>query len=447
MTIQYHPHGEPAAEIAESIEHGIREGALASGDPLPAIRQLANELGVSPGTVAASYRLLGIRGLTASDRRRGTWVRELRKEDGALARRVISVPAGVTDCSTGNPDPALLPDPLALLASLPYRPGSYGSPTCDDALMTETRRRFASEGVPAEHSTCSFGALDAIGRILSSNLAPGDRVAVEDPGWAALIDVVERLGFLTIPLPLDSSGPTTDGVWQALAAGARAIVVTARAQNPTGAAVSPTRADELRALLSRYPGRLVIEDDHACGLVEVPLAPVVGTTGRYGFVRSVAKGYGPDLRLAVVAGDTATISRLEQSISMGAGWVSHLIQQLVLALWNDPGVADQLELASRTYRERRSALCAQLGERGIDVTAPTGLNVWVPVGDEATAVSALLANGWLVAPGNRFRIRSAPAIRVTTSALPVERAAELAGAIATARASAGARGRRADSGG
>jgi DNA-binding transcriptional MocR family regulator len=447
VTLQYQPTGGTAAAIAESIEHGIRDGALASGDALPPIRQLASGLGVSPGTVAASYRLLGVRGLTASDRRRGTWIRELRTEDMTFARRAIPVPDGVTDCSTGNPDAALLPDPLSRLASMEYHPASYGSPVADPELIAEARRRLAGEGVAAEHVTCSFGALDAIGRILSSNLAPGDRVAVEDPGWAALIDVVERLGFLTVPLPIDPEGPTTDGVWQALAAGARAVVVTARAQNPTGAAISLQRAGELRALLARYPGRLVIEDDHACGLVEVPLAPVVGTTGRYGFVRSVAKGYGPDLRLAVVAGDPATVTRLEQAISMGAGWVSHLVQQLVLAMWNDADVSDQLTRASVTYRERRSALCEELGRRGITVTAPTGLNVWIPVGDEATAVSALLAGGWLVAPGNRFRIKSAAAIRVTTSALGVERAPELADAIAAACASAGGRGRRADSGG
>jgi len=444
---QYQPTGTTAAEIAESIEHGIRDGDLASGDSLPPIRQLAGELGVSPGTVAASYRLLGVRGLTSSDRRRGTWIRELRKEDTGSGRRAVPLPAGATDCSTGNPDPALLPDPITLLASLEYRPAKYGSPVADPGLITEARRRFSGEGVPAENVTCSFGALDAIGRILSSNLAPGDRVAVEDPGWAALIDVVERLGFLTVPLPLDPEGPTTEGVWQALAAGARAIVVTARAQNPTGAAISAARAGELRALLSRYPGRLVIEDDHACGLVEVGLAPVVGATGRYAFVRSVAKGYGPDLRLAVVAGDPSTVTRLEQSIGMGAGWVSHLVQQLLLAMWNDSGVAGQLDRASATYRQRRSALCEELEQRGITVMAPTGLNVWIPVGDEATAVSALLASGWLVAPGNRFRIKSAPAIRVTTSALPIERAAELADAVAAACASAGARGRRADSGG
>lgn len=447
MTLQQYPSGRTAAALAESFERSIREGSLAAGDSLPPIRQLARELGISAGTVASSYRVLSTRGLTTSDRRRGTWVRELRKEDLTPARHMIPIPAGVTDCSTGHPDPSLLPDPLAVLSNLAYEPASYGTPAAHDGFIAEACRRLERDGVPATHASVSFGALDAIGRVLASTLARGDRVAVEDPGWAAGIDMVERLGYVTVPLPMDTEGPTTDGVWHALAAGARAIVITARAQNPTGAAISRARSGELRAVLDRYPGRLVIEDDHACGLVEVPLAPVVGPTGRYAFVRSVAKGYGPDLRLAVVAGDAATIGRLEAAVTGGAGWVSHLIQQIVLAMWTDSSVTQQLEEASTRYRERRSALCDELGTRGIDVRAPTGLNVWVPVDDEGTTASALLARGWLVAPGRRFRIASPPAIRVTTAALPTERAAECAEAIAAACAAAGSKGRRGGSAG
>jgi DNA-binding transcriptional MocR family regulator len=334
-----------------------------------------------------------------------------------------------------------------MLAHLAYEPASYGSPVAHPGFIAEACRRLRGDGVPSEHATVTFGALDAIGRVLASNLAIGDRVAVEDPGWAALIDMVERLGYVTVPLPLDAEGPTTDGAWRALAAGAQAVVLTARAQNPTGAAISPARSQDLRTVFARYPGRLVIEDDHACGLVEVPLAPVVGPTGRYAFVRSVAKGYGPDLRLAVTAGDAATIGRLEAALAAGAGWVSHLLQQIVLAMWNDAAVTRQLEGASTLYRERRSALCDELAARGIDVQAPTGLNVWVPVDDEATATSAMLASGWLVAPGGRFRIASAPAMRITTAALVVEQAAACAESIAAACASADSKGRRAGSAG
>jgi hypothetical protein len=60
--------------------------------------------------------------------------------------------------------------------------------------------------------------------------------------------------------------------------------------------------------------------------------------------------------------------------------------------------------------------------------------VWVPVADEATVARRLLEAGWAVLPGDRFRLRSRPAIRVTVSALDVADAPGLAGDIEAATA-------------
>jgi DNA-binding transcriptional MocR family regulator len=419
----------------------MHDGQVGAGDLLPPIRQLAHELSVSAGTVAAAYRLLGNRGLTVSDRRRGTRARPLRAESAGQMRGSAAVPAGVVDCSTGAPDPALLPDPLGLVGRFAYTPATYGTPPVHPPLAAVARHRFTMDGVPGDQVVCTFGALDGIGRVLATNLAPGDRVAVEDPGWAAVVGQVEQMGLVTVPVAVDQEGPRPEQMWQALAGGCRAAVVTSRAQNPTGAAITASRAVDLRAVLARYPGCLVVEDDHACGLVEVPLHPVVGGTGRFAFVRSVSKGYGPDLRFAVVTGDPATVGRLAASLAQGASWVSYLVQEMVLAMWEDEEIDALLAHASALYRDRRQALCAALGAEGVRVQAPTGLNVWVPVGDEATTIAALLSSGWLAAPGSRFRLASPPAIRVTTAALPLDRAAALAADIAAARRAGASRAR------
>ena len=47
--------GSNARDIATSLEHAMRSGALPSGSALPPVRQLAVELGVNPNTVAAAY--------------------------------------------------------------------------------------------------------------------------------------------------------------------------------------------------------------------------------------------------------------------------------------------------------------------------------------------------------------------------------------------------------
>ena len=47
----------------------------------------------------------------------------------------------------------------------------------------------------------------------------------------------------------------------------------------------------------------------------------------------------------------------------------------------------------------------------------SGLNVWIPVDDEAAVVAGMAARGWAVAPGARYRIASPAGIRITVSTL------------------------------
>jgi hypothetical protein len=56
--------------------------------------------------------------------------------------------------------------------------------------------------------------------------------------------------------------------------------------------------------------------------------------------------------------------------------------------------------------------------------------VWVPVPDEDTAVAGLLARGWAVAAGHRFRMRAGPAVRITVARLEPADARRLAADLA-----------------
>ncbi|MGW1160457.1 aminotransferase class I/II-fold pyridoxal phosphate-dependent enzyme [Streptomyces sp. NPDC002519] len=433
MLGEYRIEGRRAAEIAASVERGVGSGDLRPGHVLPPLRELAAELGVNPNTVAAAYRVLRERGVIETAGRRGSRVRSAPATTGRDHIRV-DVPEGVRDVSSGNPDPALLP-PLARAFAAAAAEGDrapvlYGDVPVEPELARLTRAGLDADGVPDGPLAVVSGSLDAVERVLAAHLRPGDTVAVEDPGWGRTLDLVPALGLRTAPVPVDDEGPLPDGLRDALAAGARALIVTDRAQNPTGAAVSAARARTLRSVLREHPGTVLIEDDHGHGIVDVPLHPLAGVTRHWAFVRSAAKAYGPDLRLAVLTGDSVTVDRVRGRQGLGPGWVSRILQRALVRLWAD-GAVDPRAVAA-AYGRRRDALIGALAARGVAAHGVSGMNVWVPVPDETGVVARLLHAGWAVAPGAHFRMSAPPGIRITVSALTQDDTGPLADAVASA---------------
>jgi DNA-binding transcriptional MocR family regulator len=143
-------------------------------------------------------------------------------------------------------------------------------------------------------------------------------------------------------------------------------------------------------------------------------------------VKSTSKFLNPDLRVAVVAGDATTIARVERRQALGARWVSHLLQRLTLSLWSDPSSGRRFARAADVYAQRRQALIDALAVHKITAYGRSGFNVWIPVREETATVQALAERGWAVAAGERFRLRSTPAIRITTSTLLPDEAKQLA---------------------
>jgi DNA-binding transcriptional MocR family regulator len=174
----------------------------------------------------------------------------------------------------------------------------------------------------------------------------------------------------------------------------------------------------------------VVEDDHLGPVAGAPRETLTGGRAHWAAVRSTSKWLGPDLRLAVLIGDEHTVRRVEGRQAVGPGWVSTIIQRTVATLWEDEDVAALAERAATVYAGRRRALIDALAGHGIEARGASGLNVWIPVDAEEVAGPGLLAAGWAVAAGSRFRLRSEPAIRVTVAELGPGEAARLAADLA-----------------
>jgi DNA-binding transcriptional MocR family regulator len=434
---QYQVSGDSAASISASIETGVLRGDWVSGAALPAVRVLADQLHVSPATVAKAYQELRQRGVVETEGRRGTRIRSRPPIAGPRAALRLPVPPGVRDLSDGEPDVHRLPSlgpALRAVAEGDDKPQGYASAVAMPALTDAARLRLAADGVPVERATiaATSGTLDAVERLLTAHLRPGDAVAVEDPGWANLLDLLAACGLRPVPFSVDDDGPDPVSLAEALRAGARAVIITARAQNPTGGSLTAERAAEVRDVLSQHPAVLLVEDDHAAELAEVPLQCLGPITGSWAFVRSASKPFGPDLRIAVLAGDETTIARVVGRMRIGTGWVSTVLQRTLLHLWQDDQVTALIAEASRAYGRRRRALCEALVERGLTATGKTGINVWVQVSDETRAVGLLRDRGYAVAPGSLFRVAAPPGIRITISSLDEAEIPALADAVAAA---------------
>ena len=415
-----------AVELAADLERRILAGELADGARLDPVREAANRLELAPNTVASAYRILAERGLVVGRGRLGTFVHHFAR---LSAQVVPDIPVGAIDLASGVPDPELLPDLAPHLSALGGSDTTYGDPSVSAALATAAGELLANDSIPVTHLAATGGAVDGIERAIAAGTRPGDTVAVEDPGWFVIADLIRALGRIPVPVPVDRHGMTATGLSE-VAGSVAAVVLTPRAQNPTGAVVTVERAADLLAVLEPHPHLLVVEDDHMGPVSGGDLASLAGSIPRWVHVRSFAKALGPDLRVAVVAGDGLTMDRLIGRQMLGTGWVSHILQRTVARLLRSSDVEALSRRAASAYTERRRALVDALADAGMPARGRTGLNVWVDTADEDAVVDAALSAGYAIRAGRRFRHDSPPGVRVTAACLPADQAPAVAAAMA-----------------
>lgn len=448
------PHVEDRSPrgIAAAVSRLVRSGDLRPGDRLPTVRRLAAELGVSPATVSGAWQALAAVGLVASRGRAGTvvlpepasWLppryrdlaaggraggpAEPAPRPGVVAR---PGPGPRLDLSTGTPDPDLLPPLGRALARVAAATPAAGTGSYLGAPVVEPLERLLRASWPftPQRITVVDGAVDAMSRTLEQLSRFGGRVVVEDPSFPPVLDLCDQLGLERVPVPLDRSGLRPDALAAALRTGAEVVVLQPRAHNPTGVSMTSTRARELaavvRAHLAATPGAAltVLEDDHS-GEIASSADVSLGShlPDRVVHIRSYSKSHGPDLRIAAVGGPAAVLDRVVARRMLGPGWTSRLLQHVLADLLDDGEALAAVAQARRTYYARQRALTTALAGHGLTVQPGDGINLWVPVADEATALVRLEAAGIRVAPGAPFRALppaepGAGHVRVTVGAL------------------------------
>jgi DNA-binding transcriptional MocR family regulator len=435
--------------IAAAISRLVSNEQLAPGTRLPTVRELAAALGTSPATVSSAWNALAGLGIIESRGRLGSFVLGHPSGTQRYSRISGDLPARFRlDLASGTPDAELLPDLAPALRRIGRRAhvGNYH----DEHILPALEQRLRSDWpYPPESVAVLDGALDALDRLASLLIRLGDRVLVENPTFPAFLDMVDMRGAQVVPVQTDAHGPVPQSLAAGLTLGPVAFFLQPRAQNPTGAGLTRSRTKELAGLL-RGTDVVVLEDDHS-GDISATADLSIGQhlPEQTVHVRSYSKTHGPDLRLAAVGGPASIIGPVLRRRQLGSGWSSRLLQGLLLDLLDDKSAQAGIVHAREVYADRRQQLRGALASRGVVSTPGSGVNLWVEVSNERTALITLAAAGIRVSPGGPYVVSPVDGdhIRVTSGVLSdgvesvaehIARAARLGRELSTVRPRSGA---------
>jgi len=427
-------------QLFEQIAQQIRVGQLARGERLPATRELAGLLGLNRTTISAAYEMLETEGLITGQVGRGSFVtsgpaRAGRGVDWSALLERSEAPAGVPGPSAAwgkelisfavsRPSRELFPldEFRATCAAVLGRHDladilQLGSPSGYEPLrrylMDEARRQqIAAPGDDLLITNGCQQALDLIGRVL---LRPGDTVAVEDPIYTGLKQLLTGMGAQLCGIPVGADGMETAHIERVLEREQpRLLVVTSNFQNPTGTTLPlASRLALLEA--ARNTGVPVIEND-AYGELryqggQLPSLKQLDASGGTVLLRSFSKVSFPGLRVGWVLGPRPLLDRLRSAKEAADLHTDQLSQAVLLEFAVSGRLERHRERVLRAGAERLAATlegCREFLPAGTRWSWPEGgMNIWVRLPEPLDA-GELLARaqreGVAFRPGRYFAV-------------------------------------------
>ncbi len=471
------------AQLRESIVSGVLTRALAPGERLPSSRALANRLGISRNTVTLAYQALAADGYLTPKPRSGFVIAEdapalppnrdigptADAEAADWSHRIIDTTVGARAVDKplnwreyefpfiyGQADSRLFSHSewrecarQALGAKdFGALAGDFGFH--DDPLLLSY---IASHSLPQrgiykqpENILVTLGAQNALFLIAQLLIGPRTTVALEEPCYPDIGNIVRQRTKAIRSLPVDGGGLVLD---EAVLEACDLVFVTPAHQCPTTATMPLERRRRLLELADKYDF-LVIEDDYEFELnfLETP-APALKSMDRRGrvlYVGSFSKTLFPGLRLGYLAAPEPFVAQarhLRHLMFRHPPGHSQRTAAYFLALGH---YGAQMRKLRRAYAERRRVMQAALDRYGLSRSAAAkfgGTSFWIEGPDwldseELAAVlaerSVLIEPGWPfynrpAAPRNFFRIAysSIPADRIEVG---IARIAEAIGQLA-----------------
>lgn len=404
------------AGIASQVQELIDDGTLAPGARLPTVRDLAQELGVSVGTIAQAWGLLREENAVETRRRGGTRVVDAQGADAAGFRGFQSI-----DLHACSPDPALLPSLEEAAAAALKHPSinAWGR-----EYLTDDLRRAIAQDLPFEPEQAIAVAGGARGLWLATAAAVGQggSLAVEAPFDPGFLETARKMDMTIHAVATDEQGPTPESLKAALDAGAGAFVLAPAGPFGHQHMLTEERAGQLRAVLDGTDV-VLIEDDPLGPLVEnAPASLAASYPERSLRVLDYARAFGVDIRTGILAGPESLISRAVQLRAEGLASHSRILQQMTAELAGSSGQRRRLKGVRQRYARRRDAALKAFDAAGFSASAgPNSWSIWVEVADEHRTTLALSSQGVVVDAGSSSypgAASGAPSLRISIAQLP-----------------------------
>ena len=378
--------GDLSVRIYRQLRDAVLDGRLRAGERLPPTRELARRLAVSRNTVAVAYDRLTADGFLAGRVGAGTYVtgslpapkpRKAPSPRGPRPKaiwRSLPTPAAAVpeapefDFRVGVPDAELFPlETWRRLLGRELRAGfaHYVDPSGHEGLRAAIARHVGvsrSVRADADDVLVTQGAQQALDLLCRVLLSPGDRVAVEEPGYRQAKLLFASHGAEVMGVPVDGEGLDVE----ALPSRTKLVYVTPSHQYPTGVALSLRRRVELLAWARRHDAAVVEDDyDSEFRFSDRPLEPLqsLDRGGRVAYVGSFSKTLLPMLRLGFLVAPASLRDALRTARQL-SDWHGDVAAQAALARFVDEGLfARHIRRATKVYAERHERLLSTVDRR------------------------------------------------------------------------------------
>ena len=352
--------------LSVAIEDAIRSGALASGAKLPPVRELAWEIGVTPGTVARAYREATEAGALRATVGQGTFVRE-RRETGTF----IPLHPLTNQAAEGQVDLRNSRSPMVgqeeVISDIIRRVIARGSVVLDDytrATNDEATRKalalwLTEGGVDAapEEIVPTYGAQQAVlVAMMAVTSGPHPVILVSDLIYPGFQQAAKLAGVQLYPIRSDEQGLCLDALAEACrTARPQAMLVTPNLHNPTLVTMPEKRRAAIAELARAHDLQIIEDDVYGWLMSSRPRSFPSYAPERTWYATSLSKCIAAGLRfgcLVTPPGRGAVGQGIIQAMNYR---VSSLIGQTVAELILS-GTADDIRATARQHLDARAAL-------------------------------------------------------------------------------------------